>query len=323
MKPLRRAKAVIDLEIEGLQAVRNQLDRRFNQAVSLILTALTTGHKIVVTGVGKNLHIGEKISATLASTGATCVFLNPIQAMHGDLGIVAANDILLALSYSGESREILDLIPVVRRIGVKIISFCGGSNTALGRCSDVVIDVTVPREACPFNLAPTTSTTATLAIGDALAMALLDERGFRKEDYAKLHPGGAIGRTLLYRVSDIMRTGERVAVVPLSATVKDAILAMTQARSGSAAVTDRKGLLKGIFTDGDLRRHLPNTPHLLDQPVKSVMTAAPLSITADRLAVDVLHVFETHKIDDLPVVDAQGHLVGAIDIQDLPRLKIV
>ena len=323
MKPLLRARTVIDLEIEGLQAVRKKLNGTFQQAISLILASLAGGHKIVVSGVGKNLHIGQKISATLASTGATSVFLNPIQAMHGDLGILAPGDILLALSYSGESREILDLVPVVRRLGVQIISLCCGVNTSLGRCSDVVIDVTVPREACPFNLAPTTSTTATLAVGDALAMVLLDARGFRKEDYAKLHPGGAIGRTLLYRVSDIMRCGDRVAVVPLTASVKDAILAMTQARSGSAAVTDRKGILRGIFTDGDLRRRLPNTPHLLDQPVKSVMTANPLSIAADRLAVDVLNIFETHKIDDLPVVDSRGRLVGAIDIQDLPRLKIM
>jgi arabinose-5-phosphate isomerase len=317
------AKETINLEIEGLTRVRENLDAGFCRAAELILQALSTGRKIVVTGIGKNLHIAEKISATLASTGSTSVVLNPSQAMHGDLGILCAGDILLALSYSGESKEILDLVPVVRRLGVKIIAFTGLPDSALGKVGDAIVNVAVPREACPFNMAPTTSTTATLAVGDALAMVLLAARGFKKEDYAKLHPGGSIGRTLLLRVSDIMRTGDRVAVVPANATVKDAILAMTSARSGSAGIVDGKGALVGIFTDGDLRRRITDDRNLIDLPVKQVMTPSPITVTADRLAVDVLRTFEEHNIDDLLVVDHQGKLVGAVDIQDLPKLKIM
>lgn len=318
-----RAGEVIDLEIEGLRSVRDRLNGSFDKAIKLIMDCLASGHKIVITGIGKNLHVGEKISATFASTGATSVFLHPAQAMHGDLGVLSKGDVLLALSYSGESEELSNLIPLVRRLGVTIITLCSSAESSLGKCSDVVLDITIPREACPFNMAPTTSTTATLALGDALAMVLLEARGFQKEDYAKLHPGGAIGRTLLYKVSDIMRTGDRVAAVPVTARVRDAILAMTKARSGSAAIVDERGYLKGIFTDGDLRRKITQSANIIDQPVRDVMTASPLSITSDRLAVDVLRIFEDHNIDDLPVVDPEGRFVGAIDIQDLPKLKIM
>jgi arabinose-5-phosphate isomerase len=277
----------------------------------------------VVTGVGKNLHIGEKISATLASTGTTSVFLNPIQAMHGDLGILAPTDILLALSYSGESEEILNLLPLVRRFGIKVISMTGKLNSSMAKLSDEVISVAITREACPFNMAPTTSTTATLAMGDALAMVLLDARGFKIEDYAKRHPAGAIGRTLLLRVSDIMRKGTRVASVPATAKIKDVILAMTKGRSGSAGVLDKSGRVLGIFTDGDLRRHLPSHPDIVNMPVATLMTKNPIMVKANGLAVDVLQLFETHNIDDLLVVDEHNRLVGAVDIQDLPKLKIM
>jgi arabinose-5-phosphate isomerase len=243
--------------------------------------------------------------------------------MHGDLGILAKGDALLVLSYSGESREVLDLIPLVRRLGVKIVALTGAPRSALAKVSDAVIAVGVPREACPFNLVPTTSTTATLAVGDALAIVLLEARGFRKEDYAKLHPGGAIGRALLLRVADIMRKGDRIAAVKSGETVKEAILAMTKARAGSACVVDRRGKLKGIFTDGDLRRHIAGQPNLIHRPVDRVMTAAPITVRDTALAVDVLRVFEERNIDDLPVVDRAGRLVGAIDIQDLPKLKIM
>lgn len=318
---LKIAEHVLDIEIEALKQVRDGLDGAFEDAIRLMLTALQAGHKIVVSGIGKNLHIAEKISATLASTGSTSVVLNPTQAMHGDMGILAAGDVLLALSYSGSSDEILALVPLVRRQGIRIVSLTGAPQSALADFSDVVISVTVAREACPFNMAPTASTTATLAVGDALAMALLEARGFQREDYAKLHPGGAIGRALLCRVADIMRTGERVAIVPLSATVQDVLVAMTGARAGSACITNAEGHLKGIFTDGDLRRHMVNGSLTAD--VASVMTADPVRVCADQLAVDVLHIFETHTIDDLPVVDRQGLVVGAVDIQDLPGLKIL
>jgi arabinose-5-phosphate isomerase len=320
---IQRGRAVIQMEIEGLKKVQRDLDSRFTKAVAMIIQATRCGGKVVVTGVGKNLHIGEKISATLASTGTTSVFLNPIQAMHGDLGILAPADILLALSYSGESEEILNLLPLVRRFGIKVVSLTGKPNSAMAKLSDEVISVAVEREACPFNMAPTTSTTATLAVGDALAMVLLDTRGFKIEDYARRHPAGAIGRTLLLRVSDIMRKGHRVATVPATAKIKDVILAMTKGRSGSAGVLDKAGRVLGIFTDGDLRRHLPQYPDIVNMPVAALMTRNPIMVKADGLAVDVLQLFETHNIDDLLVVDAHNKLVGAVDIQDLPKLKIM
>jgi len=318
-----RAKQVMDIEIAGMQTARDALGENFAQAVALLLRVLERNGRIVVTGVGKSLHIAEKISATLASTGSTSVVLNPTQAMHGDLGILSDTDALLALSFSGESDELLALVPVVKRRGIPIISLTGGAGSSLARHSDVIIPVMVGREACPFNMAPTTSTTATLAIGDALAMVLLDARGFDKEDYARLHPAGAIGRALLCRVSDIMRTGERIATVPLAATVQDAIVAMTGAKAGSACVVDASGKLAGIFTDGDLRRLLTSRRDLFESPVREVMTASPTAVRLDQLAVEALRIFEQRKIDDLPVVDKNGCLAGCIDIQDLPRLKLM
>lgn len=320
---LQLARHVFDTEIEALAQVRDGLDERFQAAVDLLLRTLANGGKIVVTGVGKNLHIAEKVSATLASTGSTSVVLNPSQAIHGDLGVLAAADVLVALSYSGDSEEIKNLIPPVRRLGIPIVAMTGSPESTLGSVSEVVLPVTVPREACPFNMAPTASTTATLAMGDALAMALLDARGFRREDYAKLHPGGAIGRALLYRASDIMRQGDAVATVTEDASVQDVLVAMTRARAGSACIVDPQGGLLGIFTDGDFRRHIATNPAMpLATPVADVMTRNPLRVQVSQLAVDVLQVFERHKVDDLPVVDDAGRLVGSIDIQDLPKLKV-
>jgi arabinose-5-phosphate isomerase len=318
-----RARNVMDIEIAGMQRARDALGDGFERAVKLLLQVLQRNGRIVVTGVGKSLHIAEKISATLASTGSTSVVLNPMQAMHGDLGILADADALLVLSFSGESDELLALVPVVKRREIPIIALTGGTESSLARYSDVIIPVVIEREACPFNMAPTASTTATLAVGDALAMVLLHARGFDREDYARLHPAGAIGRALLCRVSDIMRTGDRVATVPLSATVKDAIVAMTGAKAGSACVVETDGRLAGIFTDGDLRRLLPTRGDLLETPVRAVMTAKPISVRPDQLAVEALRIFEQRKIDDLPAVDRDGRLAGCIDIQDLPRLKLL
>ena len=322
MKYVEKAKKVITLEMEALKKVRGLLGKEFVQAVELILKRLEQGGKVVVTGVGKNLPIGQKIAATLTSTGCPAIFMHPSDAMHGDLGILHSADILLALSYSGESEELMNLIPVVRRYGVTIISLCGEKDSALSRNSDVVISVTVDREACPFNMAPTASTTATLAVGDALAMILLEARGFKKEDYAKLHPGGAIGRTLLLRVSDIMRTGERLAKVRSGAKVQDAVLAMTSARSGSVAIVDKKEHVLGIFTDGDLRRHINDSTRLGQRSIDEVMTPAPITLGKNHLAVDALAIYEKHNIDDLIVVDEKKRLVGMVDIQDLPKFKI-
>ena len=323
MKYIERAKEVINIEIEALQKTRDEINGGFSEAVKLILDTLSNGGKIVVTGLGKSLHIGQKIAATMTSTGTSAVMLHPSEAMHGDLGILQQKDVLLALSYSGESEELLNLLPVIKRSEVAIISITNSENNTLARNSDVVITAGVDREACPFNLAPTASTTVALAIGDALAMVLLEARGFGKEDYAKLHPGGAIGRTLLLRVADIMRQGDRVASVPEEATVKDAVIAMTSARSGSVAVVDDQNVVLGIFTDGDLRRHLSEISKLPDMHIADVMTRNPVTLTKDHLAIDVLTLFEKHNIDDLMIVDEQGRLVGNVDIQDLPKLKIL
>jgi arabinose-5-phosphate isomerase len=322
MDYVKKAHEVIDIELAGLQRLREGLDGGFSQAVEIILERLHKRGKILVTGVGKNAPIGQKIAATLTSTGSPAVFLHPSDAMHGDLGLVAANDVVLALSYSGASEELQSLMLAIKREKVPIIAITGAPDSALGRDADVVIAIEVEREAGAFNLAPTTSTTVTLVVGDALAMVLLEARGFRREDYAKLHPGGAIGRTLLLRVADIMRTGERLASVRGDARVRDAVLAMTRARAGAVAVVDADDKVLGIFTDGDLRRHLNDGPPLADMTVADVMTAQPICVRQDHLAVDVLAIYEQHNIDDLLVVDENGHLAGMVDIQDLPKFKI-
>ncbi|MCX7010916.1 MAG: KpsF/GutQ family sugar-phosphate isomerase [Kiritimatiellaeota bacterium] len=322
MNYVEKAREVIDIELAGLQKLRDSLDGGFSRAVETILARLQQCGKIIVTGVGKNAPIGQKIAATLTSTGSPAVFLHPSDAMHGDLGLVAPNDVVLALSYSGASEEMLTLIQAIKRQEVPIIAITGEPESGLGREADVVIAVTVEREAGAFNLAPTTSTTATLVVGDALAMVLLEARGFKREDYAKLHPGGAIGRTLLLRVADIMRTGERLAKVRGDQRVRDAVLAMTSARAGAVAVVDADDKVVGIFTDGDLRRHLGDGPPLAELTVAQVMTPQPISVRADHLAVDVLAIYEKRNVDDLVVVDENGRLAGMVDIVDLPKFKI-
>lgn len=319
----KRGREIIECEIDGLRMVRDGLGDQFNAAVTTILECLENSGKIVVTGMGKNLHIAQKISATLASTGSTSVVLNPSQAMHGDLGILTKGDVLLTLSYSGESDELTAMLPAASRLHVTIITMTGVPDSSLAEYSDIIIPVTVPKEACPFNMAPTTSTTATLAAGDALAITLLEARGFRKEDYATLHPAGAIGRALLMRVSDLMRTNDRLAVIDGSSSVKDALLAMTKARSGSVCVLNSEGSLAGIFTDGDLRRHIAEHENILQMPIEKMMTPSPLTIKPNQLAVDILKIFEDRNIDDLVVVDDNNRPVGAIDIQDLPKAKIM
>jgi arabinose-5-phosphate isomerase len=320
---VERGREVMDIEIAGLRKVRDGLGDAFDETIRLLLEALGSGGKIVVAGIGKNLSIAGKISATLASTGATSVVLNPSQAMHGDLGILCRGDVLLALSYSGESQELLEIVPMARRIGVLIVSITGAPDGSLARLSDKVLPVTVDREACPFNMAPTASTVATLSVGDAIAMVLVEARGFRKEDYAMLHPGGAIGRSLLLRASDIMRGGDRLAVVNPDSTVRETVLAMTRARSGSAAVVEKSGTLVGFFTDGDLRRLMANDVSPMDMPIARCMTRNPIAVRGAQLAVEVLNVFENSAVDDIPVVDPDGKLMGAIDIQDLPKFKIL
>ncbi len=323
MSHLAKAREVFDIELAALKAVRAQLDPAFDAAVETIIAALKQRGKIVIVGIGKSGNIGAKIAATLTSTGSTAVVLNSVDALHGDLGIVNDGDVILALSYSGESDELLNLLPALKRFSVKIISLTGNAKSALARHSDLALSVKIPKEACPFNLAPTSSTTATLVLGDALAMAVLQARGFKQSDFAKYHPSGAIGRAMLLKVGEIMRRGDRNAIANEELSVKEALLVMTHAKSGSLAVVNGRGKLAGIFTDGDFRRHMATSDKLLSLPVKAVMTRKPICIREDALAAEALKIFNERNIDDLIVVNAKNEPVGLVDSQDLPKLKIV
>jgi len=323
MNHLACAREVFDIEVAALKAVRAQLDDAFDRAVAFVVAALAAKGKIVVAGIGKSGNVGQKIAATLTSTGSTAVILNPVDALHGDLGIVNDGDVVLALSYSGESEELLNLIPPLKRFSVKIISLTGAPKSSLARYSDVVLNVRVPKEACPFNLAPTASTTAMLVMGDALAMAVLQARGFKQSDFAKYHPRGAIGRALLVKVKDIMRAGPRNAVAPQDLKIREALLVMTKAKSGSLSVVNARGKLVGVFTDGDFRRQMAADDDLLSKRIAGVMTRHPICIRDDALAVEALKIFNERNIDDLIVVNAKKEPVGLVDSQDLPKLKLM
>ena len=272
-----KAQAVFDIEVAALRRTRDRIDGAFHDAVEILKDSLARGGKILVSGVGKSFHIGQKIAATLTSTGAPATVLHPSEAMHGDLGLLQANDVVLALSYSGESDEMVNLLPILKRTGARIIALTGDLTSTLARHSDLVIDASVEREACPFNLVPTASTTVALAIGDALAIALLEARGFDRDDYARFHPGGAIGRALLLKVDDIMRTGDRIAAVPPAASIRDALIEMTKAQAGAVVVVDPRRRVLGLLTDGDLRRYLAGgATDVQTRPVSELMTAIPV-----------------------------------------------
>ena len=323
MNYLAEAKNVFDIEIAALKKVRSQLDDSFGRAVETVVEVLRRRGKIIVVGIGKSGNIGQKIAATLTSTGSTSVLLNSVDALHGDLGIINDGDAILALSYSGESEELLNLLPAFKRFSVKIIAITGDPKSSLSRHSDVVLNVRIAKEACPFNLAPTASTTASLVMGDALAMAVLQARGFKQSDFARHHPSGAIGRALLLRISEIMRSGNRNAVARENLTVKDALLVMTRAKSGSLSVVNARGKLVGVFTDGDFRRRMSTDDELLSRPLKTVMTRHPISIRDNALAVEALKIFNERSIDDLIVVNGKREPVGSVDSQDLPKWKIM
>ena len=324
---IRRAREVFDIEIEGLRRTRDSVGDGFVRAVEMILSCTAEGGIVVVSGVGKNLHVAEKMSAIFSSTGTRSIVLNPVQAMHGDLGMVSAKDILVALSFSGESDEVIKLIPAIRRHGLKVVSLTGSPASTLAKMSDIHVEIPCGRETCPFGMAPTNSTTATMAMGDALAMVLIDAQKFRIEDYAMNHPAGAIGRALVMKAADIMRTGARLALVAPEATVTETLLAMTKAKSGSAVVADAGGKLSGIFTDGDFRRNMAEAgaagADILSSPVAKFMTPSPLFVRDDAYAAELLKIFEKRHIDDLPVCDASGRVVGLVDIQDLPKMKVL
>jgi arabinose-5-phosphate isomerase len=321
---IARARACIRIETTALSATARGLGAEFVATVRAVEETRSRGRKLVFTGVGKNAPIAQKIAATFNSTGISSCFLDATQALHGDLGLVDDGDLAFLLSNSGTSEEILRLLPVLKRFGVRIVAFTSMPDSELARGADLQLLFRVPREACPLKLAPTASTSAALALGDALAMVLLEARGLTRDDFARYHPAGNLGRVLLLRVKDIMRTGDRLPVAVETVSTQDAILAMTRAKSGSIALVSRRGRrLTGILTDGDFRRSALTGPDFLQKPVSTFMTRNPKVISENALGVDALRAFETHKIDDLIVVNARGQPVGLIDSQDLPKFKIM
>ncbi|MDD5270542.1 MAG: KpsF/GutQ family sugar-phosphate isomerase [Candidatus Omnitrophica bacterium] len=317
---IKRAKEVLRIEAAAVSSLIRRVDKNFEKAARAVLACKG---KLVVTGMGKPGFIGAKISATLSSTGTPSLYLHPADAIHGDLGRVTKDDVVLAISNSGETEEIIRLLPTLKKIGTRIIAMTGNRDSTLARHSDVVLDVAVKKEACPLNLAPTASTTAMLAMGDALAVALLDRRGFRREDFALYHPGGSLGKRLILKVEDIMRKGKENPVVGGDMKIKDVLLRITGARAGSASVVDKKGVLSGIFTDGDLRRHLGTDPLLSLKPVKQVMTKDPVTISKDMLAADAFRILREKRIDEIPVVDKSKRPIGLVDVQDLLKAGLV
>jgi len=312
--PRRIAARVLDIEGRALIAASKRVDASFERAVARVLAC--TG-RVIVTGIGKSGLIGRKISATLASTGTPSLFVHPVECFHGDLGMLAKNDIILALSHSGETEEICKLMPVLKKLGLGVIAITGSAKSKLARHSDITLISAIEREACPFNITPTTSTTLALAIGDALAIALMLGRGFGKEDFARLHPGGSLGKILTMKVSDFMRTGKANPVLTEKATVRKAIEVMTATRMGAVSLTGKNGRLTGFFTDGDLRRRLADTPDIAARLVCDVMTKNPLCVTPADMAADAARIITERHIDNLPVVDSKGKPVGILDEQDL------
>ena len=311
---------VIQLEAEALQTLAKRVDGQFAEACRLILAC--TG-RVIVTGMGKSGHIGGKIAATLASTGTPSFFVHPGEASHGDVGMITTPDIVLAISNSGETGEILTILPIIKRMGVKLIALTGGLQSSLARQADAVLNAGVEKEACPHNLAPTASTTAALAIGDALAVALLKSRGFTREDFARAHPAGSLGRRLLLYVSDIMHTGTAIPQVAEGASLREALLEMTGKGLGMTGVVDRQGRLVGIFTDGDLRRALNRGVDVYNAKITEVMTQNPKTTRADRLAAETVQLMRSLKINGLFVVDENNRVLGALNMHDLFRAGVI
>src|SRR5438094_1442664 len=323
MDYLEKAGRVLDIEIFELKRLRERLGENFSRAVELIKETVDARGKVVVVGVGKSGHIGAKIAATLTSTGSTAVVLDSSNALHGDLGVIADGDVVLALSASGETEEMVGILPAIARFQVRIIAMCGDPKSTLAQNAHLFLDVNIEQEACPLNLAPTSSTTVMLALGDALAMVLLEARGFDKEDFAKFHPGGMIGRSMLIRVHQIMRPREAMAIVSTNSPIRDVLRAMTSVRAGAAVVTDEDRQLLGIFTHGDFVRHFQTDSKIGERLVADLMTLNPVTVHKDKLAVEVLNLLERHRIDDLVVVDDDSVPVGIVDSQDLTRLKLL
>ena len=317
---LALARQVLDIEADALRALSARLDNGFADAVQLILDCKG---RVVVSGMGKSGHIGGKIAATLASTGTPAFFMHPGEASHGDLGMIAHDDVVLALSNSGESNEIVSIVPLIKRRGAKLVAMTGNPNSTLAREADAHLNAAVDKEACPLNLAPTASTTAALALGDALAVALLDARGFSADDFARTHPGGSLGRRLLIHVRDVMHSGDALPKIDHDASLKVALLEMTKKGLGMTAVVDADGKVAGVFTDGDLRRALEHALDLQQARVIDLMTRNPKTIRADELAVAAVEKMDTLKINGLLVIDADNTLVGALNMHDLLKAGVV
>lgn len=321
---LEKARQCLEIEMDAIAATSRGLDESFTTVVREIERCLRAGRKIIFTGVGKSAHICQKLVGTFNSITARSSFLDATQALHGDLGLCLDGDLAILLSNSGETEEMIRLAPILKRLHLKTVAMTGQPGSTLCDICDLPLTFLVPREACPLRLAPTASSTASLALGDALAMVLLEMKGFTEKDFARFHPAGSLGRSLLLRVADIMRTGARFPKLPETTLTRDAIHAMTRAKTGSIALIEVEGgRLSGIFTDGDFRRATVDSDNCLDRPVAEFMTRRPKTIEADSLAVEALKLFEKHRIDDLIVVDADGVPVGLIDNQDLPRLRII
>ena len=314
------AKRVLQIEADAVRALIERIDERFHDAIELIYSRRG---RVIVSGMGKSGHIARKIASTLASTGTPAYFVHPAEASHGDLGMVTEGDVFIAISYSGTSEELLQIVPLVKRRGAKLISITGKKESALAREADVHLDAAVAQEACPHNLAPTASTTAALALGDALAVALLERRGFSADDFARSHPRGQLNRQALIHVEEVMRKGEDLPRVRTSVLAKQAVAEMTRGRLGMTAVVDEQDLVRGIFTDGDLRRALEKGAYADAARVEQLMTAGPRTIRPDALAVEAVQIMEKHKVNALLVVDQRGALVGALNMHDLFRAKVV
>jgi arabinose-5-phosphate isomerase len=313
---LALAAEVLDIESRAVKNLKSRLNDDFVAACRL---CMETPGRVVVTGMGKSGHVSNKIAATLASTGTPAFFMHPAEASHGDVGMITKHDLLLAISYSGETEEVITILPAVKRMGAKMLAMTGNPNSTMAKTADVHLDVSVSEEACPLNLAPTASTTATLAMGDALAVALLKNRGFTAEDFARSHPRGNLGKRLLLRVADVMRSGDRIPAVSADVTLRDALFEMTDKGLGMTAIVDSNGKVMGIFTDGDLRRTLDAGADVRSTIIRDVMHTNCKTTTADVLAAEALHLLEEYKITSLLVVDESGTLVGALNIHDLFR----
>ena len=317
---LRLARETFEIEAAALTGLAARVDERFAQAVQMVLA--TTG-RLVVMGMGKSGHVGRKIAATLASTGTPALFVHPAEASHGDMGMITRDDIILALSNSGSTAEIVTLLPLIKRLGIQLISMTGNPQSPLAKAADVSLDARVAQEACPLNLAPTSSTTATLVLGDALAIALLEARGFTAEDFAFSHPGGALGRRLLLKVENVMHAGEELPQVVRGTLLRDALMEMTHKGLGMTVVTEADGRLAGIFTDGDLRRTLDREIDIRNATIDTVMTPHGKTARADMLAAEALKIMEDHKISALVVVDKDDRPVGALNMHDLLRAGVM